>query len=135
MEPVEHLRRIKELYEQLSSAIDASFRVREHAEELSRAAAELAHSTRPERRSTPRPKHQERAATIHVGADLRSLSSEDRDRRIVELWQQREEQQRTEGNVVIFYYWLSQHQPNLVPTGAGAYQQLRKVLGDLVVGR
>ena len=52
----ERLQGIKELCEQLVCAVDASFRVREHAEALRQAADELAQSTPPERRATPRPK-------------------------------------------------------------------------------
>jgi len=48
------LRRIEELCAQLSTAVDASFRVREQAEALKRAAQALAESTEPERRYRPR---------------------------------------------------------------------------------
>ena len=60
-EQAHQLRRIKDLCEQLSRAVDSSFRVREHADELRRAATELADSVPAERRAmarVKRPVHQ-----------------------------------------------------------------------------
>jgi hypothetical protein len=54
MENAKRFQHIKELCDQLSGAVDASFRVHELAEELSRAVQEFARSTPPERRSIPR---------------------------------------------------------------------------------
>jgi hypothetical protein len=50
----DRMHHIRQLCDHLVGAVDASFRVREHAEELSRAAEELARATPPERRSVPR---------------------------------------------------------------------------------
>jgi len=52
--PVDRMQHISKLCDHLLGAVDASFRVREHAEELGRAADELARATPPERRSVPR---------------------------------------------------------------------------------
>jgi len=50
----ERMQRIRELCEHLAEAIDASFRIREHAEELKRAVEELAELVPPERRRMAR---------------------------------------------------------------------------------
>ena len=50
----DRMQHIRTLCDHLAGAVDASFRVREHAEALSRAAEELARAAAPERRSLPR---------------------------------------------------------------------------------
>jgi hypothetical protein len=50
----ERMQRIRELVTRLETAINTSHGVREHAEALSQEVAELASTTRPERRSMPR---------------------------------------------------------------------------------
>jgi hypothetical protein len=60
----ERMQRIMELCEHLARASDASFRIREHAEELKRAAEELAESVPPERRLMPRIKNPALRATL-----------------------------------------------------------------------
>jgi hypothetical protein len=52
----DRMRRIKDLSEQLSAALDVSYRVRERAEALREAIDELVRSVPPERRNMPRVK-------------------------------------------------------------------------------
>ena len=49
-------------------------------------------------------------------------------RRIVELWSERPSEQRTGADILTFYRWLSEHQPELIPSGPGSYQQMWQIL-------
>jgi hypothetical protein len=57
----------------------------------------------------------------------------ERQRRILELWLERPERQRTSEDILTFYGWLSEHEPGLVPSGAGSYRQLREILKAHIV--
>jgi hypothetical protein len=59
--------------------------------------------------------------------------AEERDRRIVELWRDRREQQRTGDEVWGFYGWLSEHQPALVPSGPGSYAHVRRLVEPFLI--
>ena len=53
--------------------------------------------------------------------------------RIVELWRSRPKTQRTSEDVLVFYGWLSEHEPALVPGGegkGGSYRLLREILKE-----
>jgi hypothetical protein len=50
--------------------------------------------------------------------------------RIVQLWLQRPKSKRTDDDVLVFYGWLSEHEPGLIPSGSGSYKQLHKILSD-----
>jgi len=54
----------------------------------------------------------------------------ERERRLVELWLQRPARERTVDDVERFYGWLLQHEPALIPSGAGSYRQLTAILKD-----
>jgi hypothetical protein len=59
---------------------------------------------------------------------MKRLTPSQRDLRIVELWLQRPKHERSDDDILRFYGWLTQHEPDLVPSGAGSYQQLRTIL-------
>ena len=63
---------------------------------------------------------------------MKRLKEAERERRIRELWLERPRDQRTSADVLHFYYWLSQHDSGLIPSGTGSFQQLHKILGDAV---
>lgn len=58
---------------------------------------------------------------------------EEQDRRILDLWLERPRSERTGDDLLKFFGWLSEHEPDLIPPGAGTYEQLRAVLGKHVV--
>lgn len=58
----------------------------------------------------------------------KSLKPHEREHRIITLWMQRSKAKRTADDVLTFYGWLSEHEPGLIPQGAGSYQQLRNIL-------
>ena len=64
---------------------------------------------------------------------LEETNSEDRDRRIVELWQARSHTRRTAYDVVTFYGWLTDHQPALVPPSPGSYEHVRHLVEPHIV--
>ena len=55
------------------------------------------------------------------------------DRSVVELWHQRRPEQRREGDVLIFYGWLVDYEPSLIPDEPGSYRKLRRLLLDHLV--
>jgi hypothetical protein len=61
------------------------------------------------------------------------MKTEEQERRIVDLWQQRAKARRTDLDVLEFYGWLTEHEPALIPGGPGSYQRLRTVLRDYLV--
>ena len=63
------------------------------------------------------------------------LKLADHARRVVELWQERPRGQRTAEQVLPFYGWLTEHEPALIPKGAGSYQQLQAILEPFIVER
>jgi hypothetical protein len=44
------------------------------------------------------------------------------DRRVVELWHQRRREQRRDDDVSIFYGWLADYEPSLIPNEPGSFQ-------------
>jgi hypothetical protein len=64
---------------------------------------------------------------------LGETSSEDRDRRIVELWQARSHTRRTAYDVVTFYGWLTDQEPALVPPSPGSYEHVRQLVEPHIV--
>ena len=54
-------------------------------------------------------------------------------RRIVELWLERPKNRRTEEDVDVFFGWLSEHAPALIPASPGSYHQLQQILASHVV--
>ena len=66
----DRMQHIRTLCDHLMGAVEASFRVREHAEELSRAAEELARAAPPERRSLPRLEDAKTTAPSQAEIDL-----------------------------------------------------------------
>jgi hypothetical protein len=52
--------------------------------------------------------------------------------RVRQLFEARPSEQRTETGVLLFYGWLEQHHPELLPTGQGdPYQHLKSDLSGL----
>lgn len=62
----------------------------------------------------------------------RKMRPEELARRIVELWLQRPKHRRTEDDVIVFYGWLSEHEPGLIPAPGGSYHRLLEILGEHV---
>jgi hypothetical protein len=62
------------------------------------------------------------------------LTPADRDRRIVEAWRDRPEKKRTADDVLVFYGWLSEHDPDLVPSGPGSLNHVRQLVTPHVRG-
>jgi hypothetical protein len=52
------------------------------------------------------------------------------DRRVLELWHQRRREQRRGDDVIIFYGWLADYEPSLIPDEPGSYRKLRTLLRD-----
>ena len=63
----------------------------------------------------------------------RSLKRHEQDRKVVELWHQRRREQRHDHDVLIFYGWLADYEPALIPNEPGSYQKLRTLLRDHVL--
>lgn len=57
----------------------------------------------------------------------------DHHRQIVELWLERPKAERTGDDVMQFYGWLSEHKPDLIPSGDGAFRQLREIVAAHIV--
>jgi hypothetical protein len=49
-------------------------------------------------------------------------------RRIVDLWQERPRWQRTAEHLEIFYGWLLEHEPAVIPSGAGSFGKVSAIL-------
>ena len=60
----------------------------------------------------------------------RSLKRIDQERRVVDLWHQRRREQRQDCDVLIFYGWLADYEPSLIPSEPGSLQKLRTLLRD-----
>ena len=58
---------------------------------------------------------------------------QDPDRRIVEAWLHRPKRQRRAADVLEFYRWLLEHQPDLVPRRAGSYDHVNKLVEPHIV--
>ncbi len=57
-----------------------------------------------------------------------------RQARVRQLWQARSSKERTATGVLIFYGWLDEHFPELLPQGKGdPYQHLKVDLAELVL--
>ena len=52
------------------------------------------------------------------------------DRRVVELWHQRRREHRRDDDVIMFYGWLADFEPALIPDEPGSYGKLRRLLRD-----
>src|SRR5687767_11025389 len=60
--------------------------------------------------------------------DRRLIKADEQARRIVDLWQQRPRWQRTSEHLLTFYGWLSEHEPTVIPAGAGSIQKVQTIL-------
>ena len=61
------------------------------------------------------------------------LQPGERDRRIVEAWRDRPEKRRSSADAAIFYSWLLENEPDLVPQGAGSYGHVPKLIESHIV--
>ena len=52
------------------------------------------------------------------------------DRRLVELWHERRREERRDDDIIIFYGWLTEYEPLLIPNEPGSYRKLRRLLRD-----
>jgi hypothetical protein len=62
-----------------------------------------------------------------------SKKTADHQRQLVELWLQRPKAERTVDDILQFYGWLSEHKPDLIPSGSGAVRQLREIVATHIV--
>ena len=60
--------------------------------------------------------------------DRRLLKATEQAQLVVELWQQRPRWQRSPDHVELFYGWLLEHEPAVIPTGSGSFQKIQTVL-------
>jgi hypothetical protein len=60
--------------------------------------------------------------------DRRLIKADEQARRIVDLWQQRPRWQRSSEHLLTFYGWLSEHEPTVIPAGAGSIQKVQAIL-------
>ena len=58
---------------------------------------------------------------------------EERNVRIVEAWLDRPRRQRHAAAVLDFYRWLLEHQPDLIPPGAGSYDHVIRLIEPHIV--
>ena len=58
---------------------------------------------------------------------------EELDRRIVEAWLDRPRRHRHAAAALDFYRWLLEHEPNLIPQGAGSYDHVHKLIEPHIV--
>jgi len=56
-------------------------------------------------------------------------------RRIVDLWQERPRWQRTAEHLLPFYGWLSEHEPAVIPRGAGSILKVSTILAPYLLYR
>jgi hypothetical protein len=54
-------------------------------------------------------------------------------RRIVDLWQERPRWQRTAEHLLLFYGWLSEHEPAVIPPGPGSILKVSTILAPHLV--
>jgi hypothetical protein len=64
---------------------------------------------------------------------VKRLKPDEQRRRILELWLERNKNRRTGDDVLVFYGWLSEHEPDLLPEGSGSYKQLRKIVSEHLI--
>jgi len=69
----------------------------------------------------------------YFGGRRGKLTPQERERRIVEAWQERPPKRRRPDDVLVFYSWLLEHEPDLVPHGPGSVGRLNQLLEPHIV--
>ena len=61
------------------------------------------------------------------------MKATDQARRIVDVWQERPRWQRTAEHLLSFYGWLLEHEPAVIPRGAGSILKVSTILAPYLL--